>query len=262
MRTWAVVVAVAALVASAMAAEQEGRRRREGRGGPQAGNPYLQRMDKDGGGAISREEYKGTDAVFAKLDADGDGSISPQEGAASRRYGMLILWDLVDREELFKAIDKDADGSISAEEMKAAPLAEIMAKAMAAARGAGARGGAAGMIGRLDKDGDGKLSREEFPEQFRARFDKLDANADGFVDADEMGKARGGGQAGDRRAGGMLGRFDKNGDGKVTREEFPQDKLQAFDRFDKNGDGVITADELGGGGGRRGRREKEKPDNF
>ena len=58
-----------------------------------------------------------------------------------------------------------------------------------------------------------------------------------------------------------MDRLDKNGDGKVSKEEFPQDKLQAFDRFDRNGDGVITADELGGGARPKKERE-EKPDNF
>jgi len=39
-------------------------------------------------------------------------------------------------------------------------------------------------------------------------------------------------------------RFDKNGDGKVTRDEF-NGPARLFDRFDANRDGVITADEAG-----------------
>lgn len=41
-------------------------------------------------------------------------------------------------------------------------------------------------------------------------------------------------------------KFDKDGDGKVTKEELPNEK--AFERFDKDKDGVITRDEFGGAG--------------
>ncbi len=38
----------------------------------------------------------------------------------------------------------------------------------------------------MDKDGDGKVSRDEFPEQARQIFDDmLDSNKDGFYDKDE-----------------------------------------------------------------------------
>ncbi len=42
------------------------------------------------------------------------------------------------------------------------------------------------MFQRYDKDGDGKLSKEEMPEQGRSNFDKTDGNSDGFVDQDEL----------------------------------------------------------------------------
>ena len=38
-------------------------------------------------------------------------------------------------------------------------------------------------------------------------------------------------------------RLDRNGDGKVTRQELP--RAEIFDRFDRNGDGVIQASEVG-----------------
>jgi len=62
----------------------------------------------------------------------------------------------------------------------------------------GERGGPAGgtsrFIGRLDKDGDGKVSRDEFDGPSR-RFPRLDKNGDGFIDADEAPQ----GPPGDRR---------------------------------------------------------------
>lgn len=61
-----------------------------------------------------------------------------------------------------------------------------------------AGGNAAGMLQRLDKDSDGKLSKDETPERMQERFDELDANKDGFLDAGELGKLRvpGGGAGG------------------------------------------------------------------
>ncbi|HUQ68169.1 MAG TPA: hypothetical protein VM165_01525 [Planctomycetaceae bacterium] len=41
-----------------------------------------------------------------------------------------------------------------------------------------------------DKDGDGKVSKEEAPEQMAQFFDRMDANSDGFIDADEAEAAR------------------------------------------------------------------------
>ena len=38
--------------------------------------------DLDGDGAITREEWSGSDAVFEALDADGDGRVTLQELAA------------------------------------------------------------------------------------------------------------------------------------------------------------------------------------
>ncbi|HID23161.1 MAG TPA: hypothetical protein EYP14_12270, partial [Planctomycetaceae bacterium] len=40
-------------------------------------------------------------------------------------------------------------------------------------------------IKRNDRDGDGKLSREEFPARFRRLFRRIDANKDGFVTVEE-----------------------------------------------------------------------------
>ena len=38
----------------------------------------------------------------------------------------------------------------------------------------------------LDKDDDGKLSKEEVPERMQQRFDQIDGNSDGFIDKAEM----------------------------------------------------------------------------
>jgi len=63
----------------------------------------------------------------------------------------------------------------------AAPRAEGPAPRRQEAKGAG---GAAAFIRRLDKDGDGKVSRKEFDGPAR-HFDDFDKNGDGFIDASE-----------------------------------------------------------------------------
>ena len=96
------------------------------------------------------------------------------------------------------------------------------------------------MIERHDLDGDGKISRDEFPGPDE-HFDLLDVNGDGFLDEDESSV--------DLRPESMelpvpqpFYEDDADGDGKVSRSEFtgPADH---FDRLDLNGDGYIDEDE-------------------
>jgi RND family efflux transporter MFP subunit len=56
--------------------------------------------------------------------------------------------------------------------------------------GEGRRGGGGRNLMQLDTDGDGKVSREEAPEQMRQFFDTLDSNGDGFIDRSEEAAMR------------------------------------------------------------------------
>jgi multidrug resistance efflux pump len=85
------------------------------------------------------------------------------------------------------------------------------------AAGPGQSGGqdrASGMLQRMDRNGDGRLARDEVPPQMEGRFPTVDKNADGFLDADElssmpMGNRRPGGEGalpgGQRAIGGGAG---------------------------------------------------------
>ena len=90
---------------------------------------------------------------------------------------------------------------------------------------------------RNDKNKDGKLSREEFPEQRRSLFDRIDTDKDGFVTLEEDTFYRK--SAPDR----FLARNDANKDGKLSREEFPERQRSRFDRIDKDKDGFVTLEE-------------------
>jgi Ca2+-binding EF-hand superfamily protein len=102
-----------------------------------------------------------------------------------------------------------------------------------------------GGILKLDSDGDGRVSREEFrpPEERRGPrlFERADANNDGMVSRDEMQAAiDAAGDKQQRMQDKALTRFDAmdlDGNGMVSNEEA---KAYAFTRADADGDGYIT----------------------
>jgi len=114
----------------------------------------------------------------------------------------------------------------------------------------------------MDKDGDGKISREEFTGP-PPLFQRLDADKDGFVSREEVAKligptagkpaaespgakpepAKGAVPAGARPIFQRLMAMDKDGDGKISKEEF-QGRPQLFERLDANKDGFISKDEI------------------
>jgi hypothetical protein len=103
------------------------------------------------------------------------------------------------------------------------------------------------LMARLDADKDGKITREETEAARKQLFARLDRNGDGLVDEEEMDRAR---QAIIDRATMMETRLsmqwrnmDKDGDGKVSAEEF-QSRTVVFDLADRNGDGAVTAEEI------------------
>ena len=55
-----------------------------------------------------------------------------------------------------------------------------------------------------------------------------------------------------------LARMDRDGDGRVSLDEYVDWMSYAFDRMDRNRDGVLTADELPGGRGKPVTREQHR----
>ena len=96
----------------------------------------------------------------------------------------------------------------------------------------------------MDISGDGALQREEMPENMAARFDRMDADGDGSVTREEMTAMRGRGPGGGPGRGQGPPNFDRNGDGKVTKDELPPPMQQRFDRMDANGDGALDEEEI------------------
>jgi hypothetical protein len=94
------------------------------------------------------------------------------------------------------------------------------------------------LFAKLDADGDGLIAATEFRGD-ADEFDQVDRNDDGYIDAEEASNSR---PTGRGRPGDFIGRLDKDGDGRVSRDEFPG-RQQRWDRMDSNGDGFIEASE-------------------
>jgi Ca2+-binding EF-hand superfamily protein len=103
------------------------------------------------------------------------------------------------------------------------------------------------ILQRVDTNGDGAVSKDEMLAARERLFTKLDRNDDGVIDEKEIEGARDTimdrADAAQARLGIRWRRMDKNGDGKVSEEEF-RNRMPLFDLVDRNGDGSLSADEI------------------
>jgi hypothetical protein len=88
---------------------------------------------------------------------------------------------------------------------------------------------------RLDINNDGVISRDEWKGKPEV-FDKIDKNGNGSLTREELGA-----NARDRAE--RLNQMDTNNDGKISRDEW-KGPPKRFDRLDANSDEVISKEEL------------------
>ena len=100
------------------------------------------------------------------------------------------------------------------------------------------------VVGRLDKNGDGKLSWEDLETAYKARHANCKKPDPATLAANVEKVGPDGRGDGNRFSQVFILRSDQNGDGKISREEFRGPSF-GFDRLDKNKNGFIEADELG-----------------
>lgn len=96
-----------------------------------------------------------------------------------------------------------------------------------------------------DNNQDGKITAEDFPKKMQEKFKEYDLNSDGMIDPSEKETFLL--ESKQKKIENLQKSLnDKNGDGKITKEDLPKKLQKAFSKMDKNGDGTLDSEEKDG----------------
>ena len=192
--------------------------------GAMTAEQVVQAMDANGDGKITKDEAsEDLNLFFDEIDANGDGGIDVQEA-------QVMVKDMQGQPTVVQPSAKPPQGGMTA----------------------------AQLIGFMDKNGDGKIAKDEANDQLKPAFAQFDQNKDGFLDVAEartLADIINGQQAGSERkeaqksppppkglTGAQLISFmDKNADGKIAKDEANEQLKPFFDQQDQNKDGFLDA---------------------
>lgn len=205
---------------------------------PQA-NAMFAVIDVDGDGIISKIELRKAVRALQSLDADKDGSITMAEasvGSANVVAGVAAGFD--PQIDQFMANDRNNDGKLTPNEVPREMLP---------------------MLQGVDRDGDGAIDRAELQAAM--------ANTRNQFGGRWNNSAAGGGLNNAQQATGQFLQYDRDGNGRLTPNELPQQASRMLQGADSNGDGAIDAGELQAaiaqqGGRARGLRGGVSPDDL
>ena len=202
--------------------------------------------------------------LFEQLDANKDGQLARDEVSPERRRLF---------ERLLRTADKDGNGTLSKDEFVAGMAANPRPATGAAAPAGGQperprleRLNPDVLFARLDRNGDGKITRDELPQERREFLERVLARADrdgdqaitkqelaDSLEAISRGLRGDGGPDGGPNADRIFERLDANKDGKLTVDEAPEFLRERFAQLiaeaDKNGDKALDKEEFKAGGG-------------
>lgn len=100
------------------------------------------------------------------------------------------------------------------------------------------------MLKKMDTNGDGRISLDEYIAAATARFHAIDTQNKGSIDAAQIASSPSAVKRIDHRAEAVVKHLDTAGNGYVTQDEFLDAAKKRFARLDKKGDGALTPDEL------------------
>ncbi len=173
----------------------DGERRPEGgmRDGERRPMPrFFQLLDKDNNGKLSKSELERVGSLMAELDRNNDGELDQaellgpppgagpgpgREGDRPRPDGERPRPEGEGRDRPRPDGERPAAGRPEGDRPMPRPEGNRP-------EGDGQRRDE--LFNRMDKNGDGKLSKDEAPDRLRENFDRVDKNKDGFVDRAEL----------------------------------------------------------------------------
>ncbi len=166
-KTPALAVALALLAATTAAAA----RAEDGQPGRRAGGSPFERLDRNADGFVDRAEMAAaSDRMFGRFDTDKDGSVSREEAIARMQARARARAAEAAAAAAPAATPEGAEAREARERRRAERVGQWFA--------------------RLDGDGDGRVTREEFKARREATFARFDKDGDGRLSRDEMPRRR------------------------------------------------------------------------